>query len=118
MRWVTYEPKGEMLVLDKIFPNGIRICDYFFDRNVIHLPNDQDSYLYGLHLCNEECIRCSLDKSRHYCHSQIHETFADPVRIQKEIQAGTIAIADGTTAGSGPGPRTMTPIVKNVLDSF
>ena len=25
MRWVTYRPKGKMLVLDEIFPKGIRI---------------------------------------------------------------------------------------------
>ena len=37
------------------------------------------------------------------------------MRIQQEIQAGTLAIADCTTAGSGPGPRTMTPVVKNLL---
>ena len=24
VQWVTYEPKGEMLVLDKVFPEGIR----------------------------------------------------------------------------------------------
>jgi len=29
MRWVTYEPKGPMLVLDKVYPKGIRIPDYF-----------------------------------------------------------------------------------------
>ena len=56
-----------------------------------------------------------LDKSRHYCHPQIHETLVDLLRIQKEIQAGTIAVADCTTAGSGPGPRTMTLVVKNLL---
>src|SRR6185503_18048883 len=38
MSWVTYEPKGKMLVLDQIFPKGIRIPDFFFGRNVVHLP--------------------------------------------------------------------------------
>ena len=115
MRWVTYEPKGEMLVLDKIFPNGIRIPDYFFDRNVIHLPTIK-THIYTDYTCAmKNAFGALLDKSRHYCHSRIHETLVDLLRIQKEIQAGTIAIADGTTAGSGPGPRTMTPVVKNVL---
>ncbi len=115
MRWVTYEPKGPMLVLDKIFPNGIRIPDYFFDRNVIHLPTVK-THIYTDYTCAlKNAFGALLDKSRHYCHSQIHETLVDLLRIQQEVQAGTIAIADGTTAGSGPGPRTMTPVVKNLL---
>ena len=115
MKWVTYEPKGPMLVLDKIFPNGIRIPDYFFDRNVIHLPTVK-THIYTDYTCAlKNAFGALLDKSRHYCHSQIHETLVDLLRIQQEIQAGTIAIADGTTAGSGPGPRTMTPVVKNLL---
>ena len=115
MRWVTYEPKGPMLVLDKIFPNGIRIPDYFFDRNVVHLPTIK-THIYTDYTCAmKNAFGALLDKSRHYCHPQIHETLVDLLRIQQEIQAGTIAVADGTTAGSGPGPRTMTPVVKNVL---
>lgn len=115
MRWVTYEPKGKMLVLDQIFPNGIRIPDYFFDKNVIHLPTVK-THIYTDYTCAlKNAFGALLDKSRHYCHSRIHETLVDLLRIQQEIQAGTLAIADGTTAGSGPGPRTMTPIVKNLL---
>jgi uncharacterized protein (DUF362 family) len=115
MRWVTYEPKGEMLVLDKIFPNGIRIPDFFFDRNVVHLPTIK-THIYTDYTCAlKNAFGALLDKSRHYCHSRIHETLVDLLRIQQEIQAGTFAVADGTTCGSGPGPRTMTPVIKNVL---
>jgi hypothetical protein len=35
--------------------------------------------------------------------------------IQKEIHPGLFAVMDGTTAGNGPGPRLMQPVVKNVL---
>lgn len=115
MRWVTYEPKGPMLVLDKIFPKGIRIPDYFFDKNVVHLPTVK-THIYTDYTCAmKNAFGALLDKSRHYCHPQIHETLVDLLRIQQEIQAGTIAVADCTTAGSGPGPRTMTPVVKNLL---
>ncbi len=115
MRWVTYEPKGEMLVLDKVFPKGIRIPDYFFDRNVVHLPTVK-THIYTDYTCAlKNAFGALLDKTRHYCHSRIHETLVDLLRIQQEIQAGTFAVADGTTCGSGPGPRTMTPVVKNLL---
>jgi len=115
MRWVVYEPKGEMLVLDKVFPKGIRIPDYFFGKNVVHLPTIK-THIYTDYTCAlKNAFGGLLDKSRHYTHSVIHETLVDLLRIQKEIQASTLAVADGTTAGSGPGPRTMTPIVKNLL---
>ncbi len=115
MRWVTYEPKGPMLVLDTIYPNGIRIPDYFFDKNVVHLPT-MKTHIYTDYTCAlKNAFGGLLDKSRHYTHPVIHETLVDLLRIQQEIQAGTLAVADGTTAGSGPGPRTMFPVVKDLL---
>lgn len=115
MKWVTYEPKGPMLVLDKIFPKGIRVPDYFFDKNVVHLPTVK-THIYTDYTCAmKNAFGGLLDKTRHYTHSVIHETLVDLLRIQQEIQAGTFAVADATTAGSGPGPRTMTPVVKNLL---
>ena len=38
MKWVPYQPKAKMLALDRIFPEGIRIPDYFCGRNIVHLP--------------------------------------------------------------------------------
>lgn len=38
VRWITYKPKAEMRVLDDIFPEGIKIPDYFVGKNIIHLP--------------------------------------------------------------------------------
>ena len=89
--------------------------DYFFGKNVIHLPTIK-THIYTDYTCAlKNAFGGLLDKSRHYTHSVIHETLVDLLGIQHEIQAGTLAIADGTTAGSGPGPRTMTPVVKNLL---
>ena len=38
MTWVRYKPKARMRVLDSIFPEGIHIPDYFFGKNIVHLP--------------------------------------------------------------------------------
>ncbi|MFH1862021.1 MAG: DUF362 domain-containing protein, partial [bacterium] len=38
MKWVRYQPQGELLVLHKIFPEGILIPDFFFKKNIFHLP--------------------------------------------------------------------------------
>jgi hypothetical protein len=39
----------------------------------------------------------------------------DLLAIQKEIHSGLFAIMDGTTAGNGPGPRTMFPVIKDYM---
>ncbi|MCC7104449.1 MAG: DUF362 domain-containing protein [Chloroflexi bacterium] len=56
-----------------------------------------------------------LNTKRHYTHSWIHQTLVDLLAIQKEIHSGLFATMDGTTAGNGPGPRTMRPEIKNVI---
>ena len=38
MRWIEFQPKRKMLVLDRIFDGRIRIPDYFQGKNVVHLP--------------------------------------------------------------------------------
>lgn len=38
MKWIKYEPKAKMLVLNHIYPEGITIPDYFIGKNIVHLP--------------------------------------------------------------------------------
>src|ERR1043166_5311092 len=38
MRWVEFQPKARMRVLNQIFPEGIHIPDFFFGKNIVHLP--------------------------------------------------------------------------------
>src|SRR3954466_8299748 len=38
MTWVEYRPKATMRVLDRIFPEGIRVPDFFFGKNIVPLP--------------------------------------------------------------------------------
>jgi hypothetical protein len=56
-----------------------------------------------------------LNTKRHYTHSWIHQTLVDLLAIQREIHPGIFAVMDGTTAGNGPGPRTMYPVVKDFI---
>ena len=37
-RWVPYSPIREMMVLDKIFPEGISIPQLFYGKSIIQLP--------------------------------------------------------------------------------
>jgi uncharacterized protein (DUF362 family) len=115
MTWVPYEPKAEMLVLDRIYPRGIRIPDYFFGKNIVHLPTVK-CHIYTVTTgAIKNAFGGLLSTHRHYTHTWIHETLVDLLAIQKEIHPGIFAVMDGTTAGNGPGPRTMKPEVKNVI---
>jgi uncharacterized protein (DUF362 family) len=115
MTWVRFQPKARMRVLDRIFPEGIQIPDYFFGKNIVHLPTTKCHIYTTTTGAMKNAFGGLLNTRRHYTHSWIHETLVDLLAIQKEIHAGLFAIMDGTTAGNGPGPRTMYPVVKNVM---
>jgi len=115
MKWVQHRPKARMRALDKIFPEGIQIPDYFFGKNIVHLPTTKCHIYTTTTGAMKNAFGGLLNTRRHYTHSWIHETLVDLLAIQKEIHPGLFAIMDGTTAGNGPGPRTMYPVVKNVM---
>ena len=115
MTWIHYEPKARMRVLNRIFPEGIHIPDFFFDKNIVHLPTTKCHIYTTTTGAMKNAFGGLLNTRRHYTHSWIHETLVDLLAIQKEIHSGIFAIMDGTTAGNGPGPRTMYPVVKNVM---
>jgi len=115
MTWRAYRPRADMLVLDEIFPEGVRLPDYFHGRNVVHLPTMKCHIYTNFTGAMKNAFGGLLDNRRHYCHSRIHETLVDLLAIQKEIHPGLFVVIDGTTAGNGPGPRTMTPERKDVL---
>jgi len=115
MRWIEYRPKARMHVLPKIFPEGIRIPDYFEGKNIIHLPTVKCHIYTTTTGAMKNAFGGLLATKRHYTHSWIHRTLVDLLAIQKEIHPGVFAIMDGTTAGNGPGPRTMFPVIKDYM---
>jgi uncharacterized protein (DUF362 family) len=115
MRWVSIQPKAKMLVLDRIFPEGIHVPDFFFGKNIVHLPTIKCHIYTTTTGAMKNAFGGLLNTRRHYTHSWIHETLVDLLAIQKEIHSGIFAVMDGTTAGNGPGPRTMYPEIKNVV---
>ena len=113
--WIRYEPKGKMLVLPEIFPDGIMIPKRMIGENICHLPTIKTHVFTTTTGAMKNAFGGLLDNKRHYCHSKIHETLADLLAIQKEIHSGIFTVTDGTTAGNGAGPRTMLPVEKNIL---
>ncbi len=115
MTWIEYEPKAAMRILHKIYPEGIHIPDFFIGKNIVHLPTVKCHIYTTTTGAMKNAFGGLLCKRRHYTHTWIHETLVDLLAIQKEIHSGLFAVMDGTTAGNGPGPRTMEPVVKNVI---
>ncbi len=115
MTWVTHRPKARMHVLDQIFPEGIQVPDFFFGKNIVHLPTVKCHIYTTTTGAMKNAFGGLLNTRRHYTHSWIHQTLVDLLAIQKEIHSGLFAVMDGTTAGNGPGPRTMIPVIKNVM---
>jgi len=115
MRWQRYQPRARMLVLDRIYPEGIFLPDFFLDKNIVHLPTVKCHIYTTTTGAMKNAFGGLLNNRRHYTHSWIHQTLVDLLAIQQEIHPGLFAVMDGTTAGNGPGPRTMKPEVKNVI---
>ncbi len=109
LKWVKYEPKGKMLILPKIYKKGIYIPEFFFGKNIIHLPTAK-THIYSTTTGSmKNAFGGLLNTKRHYTHTWIHETLVDLLTIQKEIHTGIFTLMDATHIGCGPGPRTLEP---------
>lgn len=109
IKWIKYKPKADTPALDKIYPDGFEIPEYFIDKNVIHLPTMKTHIYTTTTGAMKNAFGGLLNKKRHYTHSLIHETLVDLLAIQQELHSGLFAVMDATISGSGPGPRTMQP---------
>lgn len=115
IRWSEYKPKARMHVLDKIYSEGIMIPEYFLGKNIVHLPTVKCHIYTTTTGAMKNAFGGLLNNKRYYTHTWIHKTLVDLLAIQKEIHSGIIAVMDGTTAGNGPGPRTMYPVIKDII---
>ena len=115
IEWVTYEPKEPMLVLDKVYPDGIKIPGFFFDKNIVQLPTVKTHVFTTITGAMKNAFGGLLGQKRHWTHSLIHETLVDLLMIQRDIHPGLFAVMDGTFAGDGPGPRAMRWHEKDVI---
>lgn len=115
MKWIRYVPKGKMKILPHIYPEGIYVPDFFFGKNIVHLPTVKTHIYTTTTGAMKNAFGGLLNTKRHYTHSVIHETLVDLLMIQKEIHPGIFAVMDGTICGNGPGPRTMYPEEKSLI---
>jgi uncharacterized protein (DUF362 family) len=113
--WINYRPKTKMLVLDKVYRDGIQIPKMFIGKNALHLPTMKTHVFTTITGAMKNAFGGLLNDNRHWTHSVIHETLVDLLQIQKEIHPGIFCVTDGTIAGNGAGPRVMEPEIKNYI---
>ncbi|HDR53408.1 MAG TPA: DUF362 domain-containing protein [archaeon] len=114
VEWIDYQPKAEMLAMDKLFP-GISVPKMFLGTNVIHLPTVKTHGHTTTTGAMKNAFGGLIPKYRHHAHQKIHEVLVDLLAIQKEIHKGILAVMDGTVCGDGAGPRTMVPYEGNII---
>lgn len=105
----------EFLCLNEVYPKGFSIPKRFIGENIIHLPTMKTHVFTTTTGAMKNAFGGLLNEHRHWTHPVIHETLVDLLMIQKKIHRGVFAVMDGTFVGDGPGPRCMTPHIKNVI---
>lgn len=115
VEWLTYQPKQKMLVLDKVYPDGIQIPKCLMGKNALHLPTLKTHVFTTITGAMKNAFGGLLNENRHWTHGVIHQTLVDLLVIQKEIHPGIFAVTDGTIAGDGAGPRATVPRIKNYI---
>ncbi len=115
VKWTVHRFKAKLLMLDRIFPEGIEIPEMYAGRQILHLPTVKT---HG-HSVTTGAVKNAfgglLKEVRHYAHKHIHEVLADLMLMQRELHPAVFAVMDGTVCGDGAGPRTMVPRVKDYL---
>lgn len=115
MRWVEHRPRAKLRVLDRLFPDGVRVPDFYEGTNVVHLPTvrcDAEAVTAGAVMNTLEGL---LPSKRTPLRSLLSRALVDALAIQRELHASVFALADATTAGDGPGPRAMVAVTQGVM---
>jgi uncharacterized protein (DUF362 family) len=91
VEWVVYEPKAPMLVLDRIYPEGIKIPKMFIGKNIIQLPTVKTHVFTVITGAIKNAFGGLLSEKRHWTHAVIDEAIVDLLTIQHEIHPGIFA---------------------------
>lgn len=113
--WTVHRFRAPLLKLNEIFPEGIEIPAIYPGRNILHLPTVKT---HG-HAVTTGSIKNAfgglLKEVRHHAHKYMHEVLVDLMLMQRELHPAIFTVMDGTVCGDGAGPRTMKPVVADVI---
>ncbi len=105
----------KFLCLNAVYPKGFMIPRRFIGESIIQLPTVKTHIFTTTTGAMKNAFGGLLNEHRHWTHPVIHETLVDLLMIQQRIHTGVLAVMDGTFAGDGPGPRCISPHLKNVI---
>jgi len=115
VEWKVHRFREPLLKLHEIFPGGIEIPAMFEGKDILHLPTVKT---HG-HSITTGAVKNAfgglLKEVRHFAHKYIHEVLVDLLIMQRELHPNVFAVMDGTVCGNGAGPRTMDPVVGNIV---
>jgi uncharacterized protein (DUF362 family) len=115
VEWTIHRFKTKLLRLDRIFPDGIEIPALYQGKDILHLPTVKT---HG-HATTTGSIKNAfgglLKEVRHHAHKYMHEVLVDLVLMQRELHPRMFTVMDGTVCGDGAGPRTMVPVIGDVI---
>ena len=66
--WIEYKPKNKMIILDKIFPEGIFIPKIFLNSNIVHLPTVKTHVFTQMTGAMKNAFGGLLNRRRHWTH--------------------------------------------------
>ena len=115
VEWVVYEFRSDLLKLNEIFPEGIEIPKMFIGKDILHLPTVKTHGHSTTTGAVKNAFGGLLKEVRHYAHKYIHEVLVDLLLMQRELHPNLFAVMDGTVCGNGAGPRTMDPVVGDLV---
>jgi uncharacterized protein (DUF362 family) len=115
VEWMFYPFKSPLLKLNEIFPEGILIPKIYVGKSILHLPTVKTHGHSTTTGAVKNAFGGLLKEVRHYAHKYIHEVMVDLLYMQRELHPSLFAAMDGTVCGDGAGPRTMRPVVQNLI---
>ncbi len=101
-----YQPQGEMLALNKIFPEGILLPKILKGKDLITLCTLK-THVFTQTTGAIKNYFGMLNTKRHHAHRFIHQAIIDLLTIQHELHPRRLGLMDGSVVGFGSGPRAM-----------
>lgn len=112
---VPFQPRRRLMILDRLFPDGILLPKLLLGANVLHLPVLKTHGLAIFSGAVKNGWGLVLPGGAHYAHRYVHEVLVDLLIVQREVCGGLFAAVDATVCGDGGGPRLVQPRVENYL---
>jgi len=112
---MPYRSKRPLLVLDRLYPDGVPVPTVMYGRNVVHLATLKTHGLCTLTGAIKNGWGAVLPPLTHHLHKYIQEVLVDLLALQLQLHPHRFAVLDGTVCGDGAGPRTMQPRIQNYL---